>query len=222
MRKVLAIIILMTLAPGMAVAQEYKYEIGAAAGLGFYVGDANAKPSKEPGAAFGVIFRQNINYRWAIKYNFATMRAKGTTEGWNNAFPAGENYTFSRQVLDFGAQAEFNFFHYGVGESFKETRRFSPYIVAGLGFTAVPCKDDGYFSVNIPMGVGLKYKIARRWNIGLEFTMRKSLGDKLDGKALNDPLHITSSAFKNTDWYSFTMISISYDIGRKGMICNNL
>lgn len=70
------------------------------------------------------------------------------------------------------------------------------------------------------MGVGLKYKIAQRWNVGVEFTMRKTLGDKLDGKALKDPYRITSGAFKNTDWYSLTMISVTYDIGRKCVDCN--
>ncbi len=222
MKKYIAIIILIAMMPIGVSAQEYKYEIGASAGLGFYIGDANTKPFRGPGPVFGVLFRQNFNYRWALKYNMTTMRANGTTEGWNNAFPGGASYTFSRQVLDFGVQAEFNFFHYGVGESYKDTKRFSPYIVAGVGFTAVPCKGDGYFSLNIPLGVGLKYKIGRRWNVGLEFTMRKSLGDKLDGKDLDDPMHISSAAFKNTDWYSYTMISISYDIGKKGMICNNL
>ena len=52
--------------------------------------------------------------------------------------------------------------------------------------------------------------------------MRKSLGDKLDGKVLDDPYKIQSSAFKNTDWYSFTWFTITYDFGRKKTICNNL
>lgn len=201
-------------------AQEYLYEIGAAAGMGVYIGDINTRPFHNPGGAYGVMFRQHINYRWTLKYNVSMARMKGSTEGWDNVLPGNAQYEFSRPLLDFGAQAEFNFFHYGVGESYKGTRRFSPYIVAGLGFSAVPRKGDGYFSLQIPMGVGLKYKIARRWNIGLEFTMRKTLGDKLDGKQLDDPYHITSAAFKNTDWYSFTMISITYDIGRKCVDCN--
>ena len=222
MRKFLAIIVLLTLSAGTARAQAYKYEIGAMAGMGYYIGDVNTKPFRKPGAAFGVMFKQNINYRWAIKYDFATTRVRGTTEGWDEPFPGGLSYSFRRQVLDFGAQAEFNFFSYGMGESYKETSRITPYLTAGLGFTAVPCKGDGYFHVNIPFGVGVKYKLAPRWNIGLSFTLHKTLGDKLDGRALKDPHRITSKAFKNTDWYSLAVLTISYDIGRKGMICNNL
>ena len=80
-------------------------------------------------------------------------RVKGTTRGWQNVLPENAQYEFSRSVLDFGVQAEFNFFHYGIGEAYKGTRRFSPYIVAGFGFTAVHKKGDGYFNLQIPMGV---------------------------------------------------------------------
>lgn len=220
MRKGIVIIVLAVGGLFSLSAQEYRYEIGAAAGMGFYIGDINSKPFRKPGGAYGLMFRQNINYRWALKYNVSMTRVKGTTRGWENVLPENAQYEFCRPVLDFGAQAEFNFFHYGIGEAYKGTRRFSPYIVAGIGFTAVPKKGDGYFNLQIPMGVGLKYKIAQRWNIGVEFTMRKTLGDKLDGKALKDPYRITSAAFKNTDWYSLTMISITYDIGRKCVDCN--
>ena len=56
----------------------------------------------------------------------------------------------------------------------------------------------------------------------LEFSMRKTLGDKLDGKALDDPYGINSSSLKNTDWYSYTLLSVTYDFGMKKKICNNI
>lgn len=220
MRKWLAIVLGLVVGQLPLSAQEYLYEIGAAGGIGAYVGDISSNPFHKPGGAYGVLFRQHINYRWALKYNLSMTRVKGSTEGLSNVFPGNAQFSFSRPVMDFGAEAEFNFFHYGMGESYKGTRRFTPYIVTGLGFTAVPRKGDGYFSLHIPMGVGLKYKMARRWNLCVEFTMRKTLGDKLDGKALDDPYRITSAAFKNTDWYALTMISITYDIGRKCVDCN--
>ena len=52
--------------------------------------------------------------------------------------------------------------------------------------------------------------------------MRKTLGDKLDGKALDDPYGINSSSLKNTDWYSYTLLSVTYDFGMKKKICNNI
>lgn len=223
MKKLFLIIIILTTLMTGAQSQDFKYEIGAAGGVGFYMGDANpSKIFRKSGAAFGAIFRRNLNYRWAIKCDLATSGIKGDTRGLPGVFPGGTHYVFNRQLIDIGAQAEFNFFHYGWGYSYLGTKRFAPYLLGGIGFTAVPEKGDGYFSLNIPIGVGVKYKLAQRWNIGLEFSMRKSLGDKLDGRSLDDPYKISSSALKNTDWYSFTWITITYDFGRKKAICNNL
>ena len=86
----------------------------------------------------------------------------------------------------------------------------------------VPKCGDGYYSVDLPLGVGVKYKVGKRWNMMLEFSMRKTLGDNLDGKQLDDPYGIESAALKNTDWYSYTMFSVTYDFGRKRRVCNNI
>lgn len=216
-------ILIITMVVSRAGAQDYKYEIGAGGGVGFYMGDANQSALfHKPGAAFGAVMRRVINYRWSIKFNLATAGIKGDTQSFNNQFPDGKNFKFNRQLIDLGAQGEFNFFHYGMGPAYLDVYRFTPYLLAGLGFTYVPHKNDGYFNVNIPLGIGVKYKISERWNLGLEFSMRKTLGDKLDGKDLSDPYKIKSSAFKNTDWYSMTWFTITYDFGRKKAICNNL
>ena len=167
-------------------AQDYKYEIGVAAGIGTYMGDANqSSVLHKPGAAFSGIFRYVPNYRWAIKVNLATASLRGDTRDFSNVFPEEKHYDFKRQLFDLGAQAEFNFFNYGMGYSYQETSRIS------------------------------------RWNIALEFTVRKTLGDNLDGKDLKDPYRIESSAFKNTDWYSMTLFSITYEFGYRRKPCNN-
>lgn len=110
MRKGIIIIVLAVGGLFSLSAQEYRYEVGVAAGMGFYIGDINSKPFHKPGGAYGLMFRQNINYRWALKYNVSMTRVKGTTRGWQNVLPENAQYEFSRSVLDFGVQAEFNFF----------------------------------------------------------------------------------------------------------------
>ena len=217
------VILLLVFIAACADAQTYKYEIGAGGGIGFYMGDANiSKPFRKPGAAFDAAFRWNINYRWALKCGLSTATLKGDTKGLAGYFPGNAEYSFKRQLLDIGVQAEFNFFNYGIGQRYLGTKRISPYILAGFGFTAVPAKGDGYYNVNLPLGFGVKYKAGQRWNIMLEFSMRKTLGDKLDGKALDDPYGINSSSLKNTDWYSYTLLSVTYDFGMKKKICNNI
>ena len=107
-----------------------------------------------------------------------------------------------------------------MGHSYLGTRRISPYLLAGVG-AGYSTVDGGYFTVDGSLGVGVKYKLAPRWNISLEFAMHKTLGDSLDGKALDDPYNIKSSVLKNTDWFSTTLFSITYEFGRKKEICNN-
>ena len=136
MKKLFLIIIIFITGIAKGWGQDFKYEIGAAAGIGFYMGDVNpSKVFRKPGAAFGVVFRRNLNYRWAIKCDLATSGIKGDTKGNSNIFPGGAHYSFNRQLIDMGAQAEFNFFHYGWGYSYLGTKRFAPYLLAGLGIT---------------------------------------------------------------------------------------
>jgi hypothetical protein len=79
--------------------------------------------------------------------------------------------------------------------------------------------------MNIPVGLGVKYKLKPRINLGFEWTMRFSTTDKLDatpeGTQLNDPYGVKSAMFKNKDSYSFAMFFITYDMFPKYRKCNN-
>ena len=95
-----------------------------------------------------------------------------------------------------------------------------------MGFTFAPAPAEGVFTVNFPIGGGVKYKIAHRINIGCEFTMRFSLSDKLDvtnkeGLQLNDPYRIKSQGWKNKDSYSYTVFFVTYDLFSRCKECNN-
>jgi len=228
--KTLIILLLLTL-PQYLLAQqelEYKMELGGMLGGSFYMGDANyTTPFKNIGFCGGVIGRYILNPRMAIKGDFAIGRISGNTESQKNVFPENQNTSFSRTLFDLGAQFEYNFFGYGNGKGYRGYKRFTPYILGGFGFTFAPAPADVVFTVNIPIGGGVKYKLAERWNIGCEFTMRFSLSDKLDvtnkeGLQLNDPYGIKGGAFKNKDSYSFTAIFITYDLFPKYNKCNNL
>lgn len=206
--------------------EEYKMEIGGMLGGSFYMGDANfTTPFRKMGFAGGAIWRYNFNPHMALKADLAVGRIAGDTRGGRTEFPQGQHVSFKRWLYDLGAQYEYNFWGYSWGERFKGNRRFTPYILGGLGFTFAGAPAEGVFTLNIPVGVGVKYKISRRVNIGVEFTMRFSLSDKLDvtnkdGLQLNDPYQIKGSGFKNKDTYSFTTIFITYDFFKKCKGCN--
>ena len=178
--------------------EEYTWEMGGVIGGSFYMGDANSStPFKDTGIAGGFIARYLLNPHMAIKGNLTAGRISGDTRDFKNVYPNGEYATFKRTIIDLGAQFEYNFLGYGIGNTYRGDRRFTPYILGGLGFTFAPKPVKTVFTMNIPIGVGIKFKATPRINIGCEFTMRFSLSDQLDvtqreGLQLEDPYQILS------------------------------
>jgi len=208
-------------------AQEYMYEVGGMGGAAFYMGDANKNaPFISMHPAFGGVFRYNPNMRWAVKAGLMWGQVGGTTVGGDNAFPDNAQASFSRSLFEIGGQMEFNFFSYSDKFAYANAKRIAPYVLLGLGATVAPGSGNTFVGVNLPIGVGVKYKIMNRLNLGCEFSMRKLFGDGLDvtddsNALLDDPYHISGSALKNKDWYSFLLLSVTWDFGLRCGPCNN-
>lgn len=221
------LLLLSSVCVGLAQELEYNMELGGMAGGSFYMGDANRAVSLAGGALVGgVLARYNINPRMAVKGNLAVGRIKGTTIGKDNKFPIGEHTTFNRNVYELGAQYECHFFAYGMGAGYKDSRRVVPYLLGGVGLTYAPKPANHVFALNIPVGLGVKYKFAERINMGVEWTMRFTSSDRLDvtsrtGLVLDDPYGIESKGLKNKDGYSWLMLYVSYDMFPKYRKCNN-
>lgn len=217
---------LILLLPTKSVAQEYEYEIGGTLGTSFYMGDANkSKLFQSPHLATGVMFRYNRNFRWAYKGNLLIGGVSGDTRKSGNVFPDGKEASFSRTFYELGGQVEYNFFHYSDKYAYLGTRRLSPYLFTGLGVT-YGSGDKSFFGMNLPLGLGVKYKWKERLNLGFEFSFRKLFGDSFDVTqkgdfTLDDPYKIKSNFFKNKDWYVLTMFSITWDFGLRTKSCIN-
>lgn len=205
---------------------EYRYEVGVMAGGSCYYGDANySSLMKNLNLMGGIVGRYNINPRMAVKGSLAVAGISGSTADFDNRFPGGD-VDFTRTVYDLGAQFECHFLAYGDGSGYKRTHRLSPYIFAGAGLTFAPEPADNVFTMNLPVGVGVKYKIAPRINLGCELSFRFTLSDDLDvtketAPILNDPYGIKGKGFKNKDSYSFLSLSVTYDLSPKYRKCNN-
>ena len=208
---------MLTFAGMYAQELEYAMELGVMAGPSFYMGDANLNGFyKNVTMAGGLMGRYNINPRMALKFDLAHGKVKGDANNGMNKFPEteGQEWKFNNSLFDVGCQYEISFWGFGTGGGYKGHKRLTPYIQLGLGFTY--CNT---FTMNIPLGVGVKYKVKPRWNVGVDWSMRFSMSDKLDG--IEDPYHIKSGFLKNKDSYSWTMIYISYDLCPKYRKCNN-
>lgn len=214
-----ALMVLAIIAPAacqVAFAQEYRYEAGGALGVSGYLGDVNqSNVLKNPGFSGELFFRYLFNKRFALKTSLATAGISGNSADFSNVFPDGMQYQFNHRYYDAAVAFEFNFFNFGMNNDYRHLKRLSPYLSLGLGGAY---SSSSAFAVNIPIGVGAKFKLTNRWNIGLEMRARMMLGDKIDG--LSDLRNIRSSTMKNTDWCPTLMIGISYEFGEICKICH--
>lgn len=201
--------------------EDYRFAIGGGIGMTGYLGDANTSNLwLRPGWDVEVLFRYHLNPRWDFKTNLFAGSLGGDSSKMTNVFPGGNTYKFSTTFYEAGEMAEFHFLSYGIGESYRHLKRVSPYITAGAGLTMWHADDKTGAALNIPLGVGVKYKLTERLDLGLEFLMKKTFTDRLDGNSLKDPYGIKSSFMKNTDWYSTMTLTVSYDFSRRCATCN--
>jgi len=200
-------------------------EIGAGAGFMGYLGDFNGNLTKDLQPMGTVLARYIFNPYMGLKMNVSYGKMKGNSADVETYYPdfASEPYRFSNSLMDIGLTYEYNFFPYGTGRDYRGAVRLTPFIFGGIGTTYVKT-DNGaeksVFSANVPIGIGLKYKIGERVNLGLEWAMHFSLSDELDGVA--DPYGITSTGmFKNTDCYSTLQLTLTYSFSSKCRTCHN-
>lgn len=201
--------------------EDYRFDIGAGVGMTGYLGDANsANLWANPSWDATILFRYILNPRLNFKTNLYVGGLRGDSSKMDNVLPNDQNFKFSTTFFEIGELVEFHFFNYGMGESYRKLKRWTPYITAGVSITGWTVDGSGSATFTIPMGVGFKYKPALRWNIGLEFLMKKTFSDRVDGNNLSDPLGIKRGFMKNTDWYSTFSISISYEFSKRCAVCH--
>ena len=220
LRSILSSILLalVTTSPVQAQELEYALELGAMGGLTTYFGDANyGSPLKNMhpgGALFG---RYNLNPRMSLKLSLGFSKISGDASKSDNKYPElpGQQWKFNNSLADISCVYELSFWGYGAGTGYKGTRRLAPYVQLGLGATV--CNKE--FAFNFPIGVGVKYKFAPRWNCGIDWTMHFTTTDKMDG--IKDPYRIKSGTMKNKDSYSMLHLYVAYDLCPKYRKCNN-
>ncbi|MBR4921349.1 MAG: porin family protein [Prevotella sp.] len=221
MKRVLFSVLLSTIAVGLSAQEdpEYRAEVGGGIGLVSYQGDFNGNLFKDVQPMFTILGRYKFNPRMALAMNISIGKIKGTSRNAKTYYPLTEDIDFNHGLVDVGFRYEYNFWPYGTGREYRGAQRLTPYIYIGLGATFVkPEKTE--VALNLPIGVGVKYKVAERMNLALEWTMHFTGSDMLDG--VKDPYGIKSSGiFKNTDCYSHLRLSLTYDLWAKCKTCNN-
>ena len=208
--KKLLFVALIFLAGMRAKAQEqalvHEGEIGFSVGTSQYFGDLNPNPRfNTPNIAASAFFRKMfgpyVALRVAGTYTFLAYSDRYNT---SNEFMYRRNLSFNTNVWELALQGDFNFFKYVPG---SENHRFTPYVTFGAGIfgynpytyyqgqkvylrplgtegqgsAAYPDrKTYGSMAVCFPIGVGVKYSLNQKINVGFEVLYRFTTTDYLD------------------------------------------
>lgn len=208
-------------ASAQAAIAPYKFDFGGSLGMSGYIGDLNSgNPFRHPGFTADVRGAYIIDTRWQIRAMLSTMGLSGSSDDISNVLPEGERYDFTSQVFDLGFRGEFNFFSYGIGETYKRLRRWSPYLALGVGLSFASADGNTAFAPSIPMAVGVRFKLKERINLFGEFSMTKVFSDHVDGKDIADINHIKTDFYKNTDWFSRLVVGVTFEFGKRCETCH--
>lgn len=232
MKQLIACLALLTLSLTVEAQDtpEYRLELGAGVGVATYQGDFNSSLLKNMNPLGGVVLKYKPNPRMAWAANVGYGRLKGNSKKADTWYPDIKTSTveFKTGIVDVNVRFEYNFWPFGTGREYHGARRLTPFLAIGLGLvfasydtTLEGVQDKGSSAAGqMPVGFGVKYKVADRWNLAAEWMMHFTGNDKLDG--ISDPYGIKSTGlFKNTDCYSTIGVTLTYDLWAKCKTCHN-
>lgn len=204
-KKVLGVLLLLcSLGTSAQYSITQEGEFGVGVGAGHYFGDLNTRARvNRAKLAAGVFFRKNFGNYIAARIG-ASYAQLGYSDIYNthNDYMRRRNLSFNTNVWELGLQGDFNFYRFMPGEP---GRNYTPYVTIGASiFNYDPyayLQGTKYFlrtlgtegqglvagrsqysqmGIAIPLGVGFKYALNDRINIGFEVVHRFTNTDYLD------------------------------------------
>lgn len=180
-------------------------DFGVLGGLAKYQGDLTPKGGDvELNPAYGLFVRHHFNQHIALKFSIMGGRLTGDDANNTDEVFRRRNLSFRAPITEFAFQGEFNLLPYLPG---SKKRGVAPYIQAGIAFmhfrpqarindrwiNLQPLSTEGQgmqeypgtrqyqlLQVTFPVGMGLRYALNKKANIGFDFAWRFTLTDYLD------------------------------------------
>lgn len=190
---------------GMQIVHAQYLEAGAFAGASNYKGDlSNGKiDHSRMNVGLGLFARYNLSPKFAVRATLLRGEITGSDYNARREEVRLRNLNFRSEILEFGVTGEFNLMNYHIPN--KEIS--APYIFAGIAayhfnpqaeyrgrwVDLQPLGTEGQFmdaerygapyrrlQVAVPFGLGFKFSLNPRTNLGVEFGFRKTFTDYLD------------------------------------------
>jgi hypothetical protein len=164
-------------------------EMGIELGVFNFTGDVSSSynlRSCRPGAS--LFMKSNLTKGLSLKYGISGGWLSGNDRFSDDPFNQRRNYSFDIFLFEGFGVFEFNFLDY---RSKNARIHWTPYLNVGLAaFTFWGNRDmnDNFFPVQpaIPMGVGIRYQVSKKLDIGIEASARATFFDHLDGVSGSD------------------------------------
>lgn len=207
MKKSLPIVLILICTSVSAQFMEFGGGFGSMNYSGDLVRGYSFSTSSFAGTAF---YRMNFSEIFTIRLG-ATIGNLQASETPIDPFAIERNHSFSSSLIELSSVFEYHFLDFKTSDS---KVNYSPYIFAGFGILRYDAPTDeevGRFQFSLPMGVGFKYLIHKKYTIGIEAGARKTFFDYLDGISDGD---VTNKNYqygnpKDDDWYFYSGISFS-------------
>lgn len=212
------------------VEAQYLYDFGIGGGISGYTGDASRIPFTSPGYNASIMFRSNINRRFALSFDGMIGKVSGSSTNLEDTYPIAPgicDFDFETNYQSFNALLEVNFFPYPFEKDIINSKNITPFAFIGIGVvnykydtpsTTLPKDED--VAMSIPMGAGVRMTFGDKWGLQARFKASKIVADNFDGHELNDPLELEVSNIFSNDWLYTTTVMLTYSFGKNIWDCN--
>jgi len=209
--------------------------------VGLFVGGSNAIADVGSGnyinpndIAIGGVYKWNRSARHSYRISAIYSSITGDDSKSSDPRRTQRGLTFKNEVKEITAGMEFTFWEFNLHDQHSYAIKTTPYLFSGLSYFNYDAlvlntnnKIEQYNSHNslaIPMIVGVKSAITRRFVLAVEIGARYTFTDDLDGSnPVRDKKDFESLKFGNTnsnDWYVFTGVTLTYTFGKNPCFCN--
>ena len=238
MRKLLLSIVIVLPALVWADTRMYRCELGLQAGGSYYVGDATRHIFTNPLETFGGQFRYKFDKRWAMQVKAQRQRITFREHG-------TEGTLYYNPMWHVDVVGEFNFFRFGERGYDMRVKPITPYMFIGLGVsvyneTATESSDNAFplligsgnkpkAGMYIPLGIGMKWKFADRWQLHVVWQHQIYFVDNIEGlPALDGRTNpavgggrygLNGTNILNNDLTSTLTLGIVFEFAKEKKIC---
>jgi opacity protein-like surface antigen len=205
-------------------------EIGILGGTSYYLGEINPsiQIANEFNPSLGVFYRKTTGKRYALRIGASYGRLSAVNNRSSIELNQNKLVSFSSNLFEAYGVLEFNFIPYQINNSTNSS--FTPYVFIGAAVfrvdpkinststTAIPSL-GAVIAPSMPFGLGIKFDFINNLGLAIEWGVRKTLTDRIDGLSETYLEGYQLSNTQNNDWYSIVGITLNYKILTKSDHC---